>query len=355
MITLAQLLRTHQSEFTSRYHTQLNASHRAAQQAILTCHTPASGYLEYECSPCHKQQHYYRSCGHRSCPACQHHVNNQWLDRQRQKLLPVDYYLVTFTVPYELRSFVWHHQRWAYQALFQTAVDTLTKFASNDPQLGSELGMTGVLHTHSRRLDFHPHVHFVVPGGALNKKRSQWRQKTKRYLFNGKALATVFRAKFIAAMKDQGFTVPKKTPAHWISHCEHVGKGEPALVYLARYLYRGVVSEQNITGYHNGQVTFRYRDSASKQWKTRTESAVKFLWLVLQHVLPKGFRRVRDYGFLHGNAKKIRLRLQLILRVLLPDKIIEVARKISCPCCGEPMTFVRFTRYIPIIKKITTG
>lgn len=353
MIALAQLLRQHQTELMDCYQSKMQTPHYSAMKAIMDCHTPACGTLDYQCDSCQKQQHYYCCCGHRSCPACQHQTNNQWLYRQRQKLLPVDYFMVTFTLPYELRRFVWGHQRWAYQTLFEVAVATLASFARNDKKLGVELGMTGVLHTHSRRLEFHPHGHFVVPGGGFNKKRGLWKQKPGKYLFNGKALARVFRAKFIAAMKAQGFSVPAGIPKKWVAQCEYVGRGEPALIYLARYLYRGVISEKNILKYDDGKVTFRYKDSDTKHWKTRTETVVKFLWLVLQHVLPKGFRRIRDYGFLHGNAKKILRQLQLILRVRLPEKNHEATHDINCPCCGKAMIFLQFTRYKPVITGTT--
>ena len=351
MNSLAPLMRKHQTALIQHYQTRMRTQHYAALQAIIDCHTPVCGSLTYECHSCSKQQRYYQSCGHRSCPACQHRTNNQWLDRQRKKLLPVDYYMVTFTLPFELRHFAWNNQRWAYKTLFTTAVQTLSKFANHDKQLKVTLGMTGVLHTHSRRLDFHPHVHFIVPNGGFSNNRRRWKQKHGNYLFNGNALANVFRGKFLAAMKQDGMHVSVKTPRQWIAQCQAVGKGGPALIYLARYLYRGVINERNIINADNDNVTFRYQDSTTKCWKTRTEPVLRFLWLVLQHVLPKGFRRTRDYGFLHGNAKKIRQRLQLILRVKLPVENKPVKQTPNCPCCGLAMRFLGFVRYKPIIHR----
>jgi hypothetical protein len=300
--------------------------------------------MQFHCSDCNQHQQAYHSCGHRSCPACQHQTNNQWLDRQRQKLLPVEYFMVTFTLPYQLRGFAWHHQRWVYQTLFEVAVKTLLSFAQRDKQLGVELGLTGVLHTHSRRLDYHPHVHFIVPNGGLSKDKSRWKQKHGRYLFNGRALAKGFRGKFIAAMKHGKFTLPSQTPRDWIAQCEHVGKGDSAFTYLARYLYRGVISENNILSHKDSQVTFQYKDSTTKQWQTKTEPAVQFLWRVLQHVLPKHLRRTRDYGFLHGNAKRTLQRLQLILRVQPPEIMPQTKKQHLCPCCGHPMKVIPFVR-----------
>lgn len=347
MIALAQLMRHYQADLINSYQSVMQSRHYAAMQSIIDCHTPASGELQYHCTPCQQHQHFYHSCGHRSCPACQHQTNNQWLDRQRKKLLPLHYYMVTFTLPYQLRGFVWHHQKWAYQTLFEVAVQTLSSFAHNDQKLGDELGLTGVLHSHSRQLNFHPHVHFIVPGGGLTKNHRFFKRKAGKYLFNGIALSKVFRGKFIAVMKQKGFSLPLNTPKDWVAQCEYVGKGESALTYLARYLYRGVISEQNIMKHDNGMVTFQYKDSQSKQWKTRTESAVEFLWLVLQHVLPKGFRRVRDYGFLHGNAKRILQRLQLILKVTVPEIEMKPRKEHNCPCCGLEMQVIRFIRPKP--------
>jgi putative transposase/transposase-like zinc-binding protein len=341
MIRLAQLMRDHKAELVQRYGSSMDSQHHYAMQSIIDCHTPACGEIEYNCNECSEYQHYCHSCGNRSCPACQHKTNNEWLDRQREKLLPVNYYMITFTLPTELRSFIWHHQKWAYQTLFDVAKQTLLTFAKNDKKLNAILGLTGVLHTHSRRLEYHPHVHFIVPNGGLSTDKKSWKQKPGKYLFNGRQLACVFRAKFIEAMKQNDYSLPDKTPTKWVTQCESVGRGESAYIYLARYLYRGVITEKNIIKKDQGCVTFKYQENQSKQWKTRTEPVAKFLWLVLQHVLPKGFRRARDYGFLHSNAKQTLKRLQLILKVKLSVipaiNKTEHKKKHLCPTCGLEM------------------
>jgi len=255
--------------------------------------------------------------------------------------------MVTFTLPSELRAFVWHHQSWAYEALMSTAVETLNTFAQRDKNLDGTLGLTSVLHTHSRRKNYHPHVHVIVPNGGFNKRHRFWRQKAGRYLFNGKALAKVFRAKFLSRMHQAGFYVPKQLPLKWITQCKRIGSGEPALVYLARYLYRGVINEKDIIQSRDGEVSFRYKDSKTNRWEIRTEPVAKFLWLILQHVLPKGFRRTRDYGFLHGNAKKTLYQLQLMLRVNTPEIKEKTNHIICCPCCGFSMRFIGMIRRSP--------
>jgi hypothetical protein len=227
--------------------------------------------------------------------------------------------MVTFTLPYQLRPWVWKQQKIIYPIFFKAVTETLNTFAENDRQLQGRLGMTAILHTHSRRLEYHPHIHVLIPAGSFNRARTCWREKSSRYLFNGRALAVVFRAKFSSYLNAAGLVLPKCLPTKWIAQCQSVGKGEPALKYLARYLYRGVINEKNILKVQNGMVSFRYKDSETKQWKIRTETAVKFLWLVLQHILPKGLRRVRDYGYLHGNAKSLLRKIQLQLKVGLDN------------------------------------
>ena len=194
-----------------------------------------------------------------------------------------------------------------------------------------------MLHTHARNLIYHPHVHFVVPAGALNSNKTLWLSKAGKYLFVEKNLAKVFRAKFIELMIKAGYYLPAKTPKKWISDCRHVGKGDGALTYLARYLYRSVISEQSILSLENGQVTFRYKESKSKQYQTITESAVDFLWRVLQHVLPKGFRRARNYGFYAWQCQSHAERLQLILKVILKVAPVRSKKAVYCPQCQGEM------------------
>lgn len=343
MITLAELARHYQPAFIRAYGQTMRAEHHFALRALMDCHTSVLGEMTYRCDPCHQLQTYCHSCGHRFCPQCQHQSNSQWLLRQQQKRLPVNYFMVTFTLPYEIRNWVWHHQRPVYAVLFKVAVDTLNTFARNDKHLAGKLGLTAVLHTHSRRLDYHPHVHLIVPAGALHAHSRSWRSKSGDYLFNAFALARVFRAKFLTALKKKGIQCPHSLPPKWVAQCQPVGRGEPALKYLARYLYRGVINENNIIDHQNGQVSFRYKDSQSKSWKVRTEPGVKFLWRVLQHVLPKGFRRARDYGFLHCLAKRTLQRIQLLLKVSLQTLKPVLKKPHRCPRCGKVMSFILFS------------
>ena len=334
------LLRQYQTDLA-----QLNLS-RDQQWAIhqlLVCRKIEGGQLDYQCQDCHEHQLIKHSCGHRFCPQCGHANNQQWLNRQQQKLLPVNYFMVTFTLPSQLRGLAMHHSKMIYSMLMKCAVETLQSFARNDKKLGGKLGIMAVLHTHSRQLIYHPHVHLMVPAGSLS-TRKQWQKKNSKYLFKEQNLATVFRAKFLTALKEKGFSVKETLPKHWISHCKKVGKGAPALKYLARYLYRGVVNERNLLWLNNGQLTWQYKDSTSKKMVKKTESVIQFLLKVLRHVLPKGFHRVRDYGLLHGANKLILKQLQLMLQITLPDLLEVKPIEIFCQCCGQLMKFCGFIK-----------
>lgn len=341
MISLASIAKQYQQQLLDKYGYKMQNTHRYALKQIIACHTSQAGAMLYHCDHCHIVTTLFPSCGHRHCPACQHSSNNDWLHLQRQKLLPVDYYLIGFTLPAQLRTLVWNHQKWAYQALLKAAKGTLDSFFKQDKKLGEQTGYIAVLHTHSRELVFHPHVHFVVPAGGLNKRKTLWLSKSEKYLFVADNLATVFRGKFIELMCKAGYYLPAHTPKSWSADCAYVGRGDSALTYLARYLYRSVISEQNILSLDNGEITFRYKESKSKKFATITEPAVDFLWRVLQHVLPKGFRRARNYGFMHGNAKATLKRLQLILKVTLKPALARQRKRVCCPqCMGEMQLYL---------------
>jgi len=215
-----------------------------AMRSIERCRTAASGELYVQCKQCRHAHWSPLSCGHRHCPGCQNHEVNQWLDRQKQKLLPVEYFMLTFTLPTQLRQLAWRKQKRVYRLFFLTLASTLKDFGLNPDKLNGDTGFTAVLHTHNRRLDYHPHIHVVMPGGGMNQKRKQWKKLKGKYLFNEFALARVFRARFITALKEHKLKKPPGMPEKWVVNVQHVGKGLPALKYLSQYLYRGVISEK---------------------------------------------------------------------------------------------------------------
>ncbi len=337
---LSSIVNQYYDSFMRKHSKTLLPGHFKAINAICRCRTPDSGELYAQCPKCIHSEWHPLSCGHRSCPKCQNHEASQWIDRQQVKLLPVHYFMATFTLPFELRSLTWHHQREVFSIIFSCVAGILKDFGLNPKNLGAEIGMTMVLHTHSRQLDFHPHVHVVVPGGGVDKSRRQWKKKKSKFLFNEFALARVFRARFLEALKSAGLSIPKNVPRKWVVDCEYVGKGITALKYLSKYLYRGVISEKNIISNKNGRVTFKYIESKTGNTHYRTLKGDDFLKLLLQHVLPKGFRRVRDYGFLHGNAKKLLSLVQLILHVVIKGIEQRPRPVFKCPCCKSTMVIL---------------
>ncbi len=339
---ILSILAHYQSSFLSAYGHRLTREQRHALQSMLDCRSARFGEMHLQCNACQHRQSAFHSCGHRSCPRCQHHDTSRWLERQQQKLLPVSYFMVTFTLPYELRAVTVLHQKKLYSLLFDCAVSTLKDFAHNDPALGGDIGLTAVLHTHTRRLDYHPHIHVIVPAGCVKKLRKQWCKLSGDYLFNNFNLARVFRARFLSGITGLDLGIPVKIPEQWRVNCRPVGKGLPAIRYLSRYLYRGVISEKNIVADDGHSVTFRYQDSDSKETRTRTLPGEEFIWLLLQHVLPTGFRRIRDYGFLHGNAKKTLRLIQLVLGVITERQGAVKRPAFRCAVCKGIMSIIAF-------------
>jgi hypothetical protein len=243
---------------------------------------------------------------------------------------------------------IFAHQSVIYDLLMRCTWDTVRTFSQNDKQLQGTPGAITVLHTNTRRLDYHPHVHLVMPAAAVDGPRKLWRTKRRGkgkggYLFNHKALAKVFRGKILAAIEAAGLTLPARSPEKWVLDCKSVGSGEKALVYLGRYLYRGVIAEKDIVACDNGQVSFRYRNAKTERMELRTVSGAQFLWLVLQHVLPKGFRRARNFGFLHPNCKRLIALLHVLLK-FAPAPVLawfKARAPILCSCCGAAMVIVR--------------
>jgi hypothetical protein len=363
MIALASIIERFGADYLAQYGDSALPSQRQALNAMKNCRSSLGPGMLAQCGDCGEQSVVPHSCGHRNCPHCQHFESQRWIERQTQALVPGSYFLITFTLPAELRALVWQHQRLLYAALMDCAWETLRTFTQNHRQLQGSAGAVAVLHTHSRKLDFHPHVHLAMPAAAFDADKGLWRSLRKStkgdgYLFNHKALAKVFRAKFLATLDGLGLQSPLDLPDKWVVDCKSVGNGEKALVYLGRYLYRGVIQEKDILRCESGQVTYRWRDSKTKKQEQRTVSGVEFLRLVLQHVLPKGFRRARNYGFLHPNSKRLIALLRLLVfkhctKARAPSEpATQTERpKLLCRCCGAVMAIVR-RRILPVIAPL---
>ncbi len=352
MISLSSVIHQFEADFLKTYQNQILPSQLKALSALKICRTRLSPVMQVNCSDCNHQTFIPHSCGHRNCPHCQHHESQQWIERQVQKQVPARYFMVTFTLPAQLRDLAWCHQKQLYRLMFDCVWETLQIFSRNDKQLKGDPGVIAVLHTYSRALDYHPHIHAVMPAAIVDKTNKLWRSKKGKYLFNHKALAKVFRAKMLTRLASEKRLCPTATPKKWIVDCKQVGAGDKALVYLGRYLYRGVIREKDILCSKDGKVTYRFQNSKTKQWELRTVSGAKFLWLVLQHVLPKGFRRARNFGFLHPNSKQLIKVLQLVFK-LNPKQWLTKIRprpQLKCNCCGAAMIVGR--RRIPVIESL---
>jgi hypothetical protein len=333
MIKMAALINQCTDNFNQHFGTLLQPMHRRALDAMLACKSQCGECL-MACEHCNEQKWIALSCGHRACPQCQVNLGENWFARQQQKLVPVAYFMVTFTLPAQLRRIMWWYQEFLYDALFKAAADTLKTIAKNNH--GLKIGMTGVLHTHTRALDYHPHIHFIVPGGgiATDKEGTRWQAMKGNYLVNEMALGKVFRGIFLRLLAEAGIESPPNMPKQWVANIKCVGRGEKALRYLSRYLYRGVISQNNIHAASNDQVRYHYQDSKTKKVCYKTQDKKDFLWKLMQHILPRGFRRVRDFGFLHPNAKRQLQQVQALLKTKIPTEI-PVKKPPLCACCKQ--------------------
>lgn len=347
-MNLAPLIEQYQQPFLAKYGQHLLPSHLKALDAITACKKHC-GYFTCQCGHCAHRQRHALSCGHRNCPQCQNNAATDWLERQKQKLIPAHYFMVTLTLPEQLRSLVFHHQHRLYSLLFDTAIDTLKTLCQDHRHLGGNPGMTAVLHTHTRRLDYHPHLHVIIPGAVLIHQGKALKRSDAEYLIRGDVIAKLFRGKLLYALYEEGFDVPNNLPQKWVVNVKHIGKGFPALQYLSRYLYRGVISEKAILKNDGKHITFQYKDSQSNLLKTRTLPGEDFIWKLLMHILPRRFRRVRDYGFLHHNGKKRLTLIQYLLQVKLLPPLIRQKTPITCQRCGLESTIVNIQpQRIPI-------
>lgn len=337
---LSSIIKQFEQGYYQHYGKTSLPSHRKALSALKDCRSEYSPVMKLQCHECDQLDYLPHSCGHRHCPHCQHHESQAWIDNQLKRRVKGNYVLITFTIPAEFRPLFYSQQRQCYTLMFRTVWETLQTFSQNDKKLQGTPGAIAVLHTHSRKLNYHPHIHVVMPMAAINKKQRLWREKSGNFLFNHKALAKVFRARLLDGIKKLDLALPTTYPEKWVVDCKAVGTGDKAIIYLGRYLYRGVIREKDILKVENGQVTFRYQDSETKKTEIRKVSGEKFLWLLMQHVLPKGFRRTRNYGFLHPNSKLLK-QIQLITQVFIKPLKAKQRAKITCACCGGEMKIVQ--------------
>ena len=346
MPDVAEIFRVVWPGYLAKFGRLIPPEQRAAARAILRCRTPALGGQLYRCDQGH--HHYtYHSCNHRACPKCGYDDNAQWLARQLARLLPVPYFLVTFTVPEQLREPIRAAMTLWYGALLKESAGALQDLAAQSRHLGAELGLTSVLQTWTRDLRYHPHVHVLVPGGGLSADGLHWRRfKDPDYLLPDKTLSARFKGRLKAWLQTQQPELFKQVPPKvwwlkWMMQIKPVGSGAPALKYLATYVSRGPIHPSRIRSWDGSRMSFRYRDGDGLE-QTSFVTGEEFVRRLLQHVPPKGFQRVRHYGWLAAAAKAKRQRILALLdwRPPLPEPSTVKLQPILCPCCGKPMRLI---------------
>ena len=348
MTELAEIFRQHGPAYREKFGQGIPGSHLDAMRDIGRCRTAALGGQVYACPDCQEVVYRYHSCRNRHCPKCQNGKAEEWLAAQQDLLLPVPYFMLTFTLPQELRALARSNQGLFYNTLFQASSAATKKLAADARFIGGQIGMVGVLHTWGRDLCYHPHVHYLVPCGGLGRDGKTWLPGNPDFLLPVKALGKIFRAKFRTAVRktDRFDQIPDTVwRQDWVVHAKPVGDGRIALKYLAAYVFRVAISNRRILKLENGQVTFRYKDTQTGKIKRCTLAAFEFIRRFLQHILPKGFVKVRYYG-LFSPAWRARLSLlqQQLIALALPtlDPDLDPSKTIPtdyhtvcCPTCGQ--------------------
>lgn len=318
-LEVADILRAHAESYCSQH--AISPEQATVLRRLVACRTAALGGHVDSCDACGFKRISYNSCRDRHCPKCQSSRQVEWLETRLQRLLPVGYFHVVFTLPRPLQALTLKNRRVVYELLFRAASVTLLSFASDPQRLGAQIGITAVLHTWGQNLLFHPHLHCVVTGGGLSADGRRWVATRQDYLFPVKALARLFRGKFLAALRQayqqgglemRGSVAMLKDPCaferfmhtlyrqDWIVYAKPpFGGAEQVYRYLGRYTHRVAISNSRLLSFRNGRVRFRYIDYAHGSRRAEmTLSAEEFIRRFLLHVLPKGFVRIRHYGLL---------------------------------------------------------
>lgn len=357
MPSVADCLRQHAPAYLEKFGERVPMGHRKVIGAITRCRTGELGGVIYQCvGDCGREYWVGRSCGNRHCPTCQIDKAVAWLEKQTSRLLPVHHFLVTFTVPQEVRMTLRANQQDGYNALFTAARDTIRDVAGVTRSLqGCQLGFFGVLHTWGRDPTvYHPHVHFVVPGGGVLENGTKWMATPKNFLMHHGTAVKVYKAKFADAMRDAGLyhQIPRKAwRGKWVVDIKPVGDGKSVLKYLAPYVYRVAISDKRIVACDENSVTFRYTPTGATHAKTRSVTGTEFVRGFVQHVLPRGFQKVRYVGWMSSNSRlgidHVRWLVWLFLGWTYwlasghaPQPETTVRESPRCAACGSPMRIV---------------
>ncbi|MBK9732381.1 MAG: IS91 family transposase [Chitinophagaceae bacterium] len=327
-------------------HPQINSWQLRTLGAIMRCRTAALGGHKDVCTACGTVRVSYNSCRNRHCPKCQGKEREQWIRDRETELLAVPYFHVVFTLPDTLNKLAMHQSGKVYDALFDAAWDTVKVFGGDVKHLGADTGMISILHTWGQQLTLHPHLHCIIPGGGLT-RAGKWKKAKSngKYLFPAKAMSKVFRAKYVAALKQRIPDVDRKLlnelfKNRWVVYAKRAfGNGQSVVEYLGRYTHKIAISNHRITAIEEDTVRFTYKDyrkGASKQ--ELTLHAMEFIRRFTLHILPKGFVRIRHYGILSSTRKKVALpvikaQTSSITSVQSEVRELKTFDPKICPCC----------------------
>jgi hypothetical protein len=359
-LEVADVFRQREQEFLKRWGDRLSPHQRKAFRDIGACRTAALGARREQCDHCSQQSLVFHSCRNRACPKCQARSRDRWLARTARELLPVPYSHVTFTLPHQLCQLAIRNPRVMYNILFQAASEALLTLGADSRHIGAHLGFLAVLHTWDQQLRPHPHLHCLVPAGGIAPDHSRWvRIRRPRYLMPTSVLAARFRNQFLKSLwrayrcnklRLGGALAPLKKTAEfhrlysklkrmkWVVDARPpFGNPEHVLQYLARYTHRVAISNGRLIDLQDGEVTFRWRDSADhNQQKLKKLGAIEFMRRFLLHVLPKGFVKIRHFGFLAHPERRAALQLarELLGAPEPPPEVPQKTAERKCPCCG---------------------
>jgi len=355
MSAIQTIFRRYGQKYLELYGERMPEIHKKAMKDICDCRSGAFGTMLYACDTCTTRQYVPCCCGNRHCPTCQQYKSEEWLHTQMEKLLPTHYFLLTVTLPEGLRGAARAHQRIVYRAMFSCVYKALKKLAQDKRFVGSSrIGYLAVLHTWGSMLQYHPHIHLVIPGGAVSEEGDQWLSSRQDLFVHTKPLARIFKATFRDAMKKaQLFRTinPDIWKQEWVVDSQYAGKGQNSLRYLARYVCRVALSNNRIKSIGDDAITFTYKDRQRNTWKSTTLEPMEFIRRFLQHILPQGFMKIRHYGFLNPNsALSIETLRELIslIHTVTTDSIARlpeiIKHTITCPCCGNPLRCIALIR-----------
>ncbi len=331
-VELADVVRRFGPQYRSRYGPRLMPSQTTALSDIAACCTRELGGQLYHCEDCDETFWRYYCCRNRACPKCHASQTRQWLQERQAELLPCSYFHAVVTVPSELRGVFRRNQKLMYDLLMRVSAAAVKDLCAQQRYLGALPGMLSVLHTWNGRLGYHPHVHLLITGGGITPDGQHWEPARGEFLVPVPVLSRKVAAQFAAALKATAPGVYAKISGNvwrrqWVSFCKHYGHGNDAVLsYLSRYVFRTAISNARILGMDQTHVSFRWKDRESEGWRTERLPGVEFLRRFLQHVLPRGFHKVRYYGLWHPSKREQSDRAWWLLMLANPAKPLRITK-----------------------------